>query len=281
MIPRGLPVADAASLAAAARRASVLRTMLVLTLAILLGAAVGLAGRGKAVAGEPVPATGGPTTEVVLDVSGSVGSATYSFTERTLERLSRSSGDVGLVVFSDSAQEALPPGTPAEELRPVARLFHPLKHTQATPYPSLRSRYPLSPWYASFSGGTRISAGIAAAREALRRDHVRGRVILISDLGDAPDDLKPLRRELVRLAAAGIELRILPLPTTFARDLRRFRRLEGPQVAQDALPPQRHAEPARQSAALPTALAAVAVLLALALAANELYGISLRWKEPA
>jgi hypothetical protein len=32
--------------------------------------------------------------------------------------------------------------------------------------------------------------------------------------------------------------------------------------------------------ALPITLAAVAILLALALAANELYGISLRWKDP-
>jgi hypothetical protein len=62
--------------------------------------------------------------------------------------------------------------------------------------------------------------------------------------------------------------------------MNRFRQLEGPQVANEPLPPPRRAAPARQSVALPITLAAVAVLLALALAANELYGISLRWKDP-
>jgi hypothetical protein len=276
---RGLPVADAAALGGAARRARLLRTTLLATVAVLLGAAVVLAGRSKPATAAPVLAARDSTTEIVLDVSGSVGNSTYAFTERTLERLSRSTGGVGLIVFSDSAEEALPPGTPPEELRPIARLFHPLKHPQPSPSPPLLSKFPLSPWYASFSGGTRMSAGIAAAREALARDHARGRVVLISDLGEALDDLKALRRELVRLAGAGIELRVLPLPTTFRRDVQRFRRLEGPQVAQDALPPLRRTSPARDSAAVPVALAAVALLLALALAANELYGVSLRWRE--
>jgi hypothetical protein len=68
----------------------------------------------------------------------------------------------------------------------------------------------MSPWYASFSGGTRISAGLAAARKALIRDHVRARIVLISDLGDASDDLSRMKRELVGLEHAGIELRVMP-----------------------------------------------------------------------
>jgi hypothetical protein len=138
----------------------------------------------------------------------------------------------------------------------------------------------LTPWYASFSGGTRISTGIVAAHEAMRRDHVHGRIVLISDLGDAADDLPTLRRELVRLAQDGIDLKVMPLPNTFDRDLRRFHRLEGPRVTDVPLPP-RVAQHEAARATVPIALAAVGVLLALALAANELFGVSLRGRETA
>ncbi len=273
---RGLPVADAPALGRAARRSRLVRALLVCALTGLIGAAVALATRNTA----PAPAAAAPTgtvTEIVLDVSGSVGDRTFAFTGRALRRLSRG-GPVGLVVFSDSAEEALPPGTPAAELDPLVRLFRPLRDRSAFAYPPPLSKYPMSPWYTSFSGGTRISAGLAAARTALIRDHVHGRIVLISDLGDAADDLARMKRELVRLEQTGIELRVMPLPTTFARDLRRFRRLEGPRVTDVA--PARPRRPAQAAGfAVPAMLAAVGVLLAIALAANELYGVSLRWRE--
>src|SRR5204863_428213 len=96
---------------AAGAGAALLAAGILAALAILLAAAIGLAGRSKAATRAPVAATGGSTTEVVLDVSGSVGDTTYAFTESTLTALARS-GNVGLVVFSDTAEEALPPGTP-------------------------------------------------------------------------------------------------------------------------------------------------------------------------
>jgi hypothetical protein len=274
---RGLPVADAPALGRAARRSRLVRALLVCALTGLVGAAVALAMRNTA----PAPAAAAPTgtvTEIVLDVSGSVGDRTFAFTGRALRRLGRG-GPIGLVVFSDSAEEALPPGTPAAELDPLVRLFRPLRDRSAFAYPPPLSKYPMSPWYTSFSGGTRISAGLAAARTALIRDHVHGRIVLISDLGDAADDLARMKRELVRLEQAGIELRAMPLPTTFARDLRRFRRLEGPRVTDvaPARPPRSTAQAA--GTAVPAMLAAVGVLLAIALAANELYGVSLRWRE--
>jgi hypothetical protein len=272
----GLQIADAPALGHAARRARLVRLALVGALAALVAAAVALATRSN----EPrvaVAPTGGPVTEVVLDVSGSVGTRTFRFTEHALRRLSRG-GPVGLIVFSDSAEEALPPGTPAVELTPLIRLFRPLKESRPAGYPSASARYPMSPWYVSFSGGTRISAGLAAAREALTRDHVRGRIVLISDLADAADDLAKMKRELVALEQAGIELRVMPLPNTFARDLRRFRKLEGPDVAQVEIAPQRR-PPQAAGIAVPASLAALAVLVAIALAANELFGVSLRWRE--
>jgi hypothetical protein len=271
----GLQIADARALARAARRARLLRVLLVCVLGALVAAAVVLATHGSAPAAAAAPA-GGRVTEVVLDVSGSVGNRTFGFTERALRRLSRG-GPIGLIVFSDSAEEALPPGTPAVELTPLIRLFRPVQ-PPADGFAYAGSRYPTSPWYVSFSGGTRISAGLAAAREALTRDHVRGRIVLISDLGDAADDLAKMKRELVALEQAGIELRVMPLPNTFARDLKRFRKLEGPKVAQVDVAPRPRA-PQAAGIAVPASLAALAVLVALALAANELYGVSLRWRE--
>jgi hypothetical protein len=272
----GLRIADAPSLASAARRARLLRVLLVCALAALVGAAVALASRHTSPQ-VAAAAPGGQVTEVVLDVSGSVGNRTFRFTERALRRLSRG-GPVGLIVFSDSAEEALPPGTPAVELTPLLHLFEPGRKPASATYPPAISRYPMSPWYVSFSGGTRISAGLAAARAALTRDRLRGRIVLISDLGDAADDLGKMKRELVKLAQAGIELRVMPLPNTFPRDLRRFRRLEGPEVARVDVPPHQSRAQAA-GIAVPATLAAVAVLLAIALAANELYGVSLRWRE--
>jgi hypothetical protein len=274
---RGLQIADAPALARGARRAGRLRVILVAVLVAVVGPAVALAARNTGAPAAVGAAPAGPVTEIVLDVSGSVGDRTFGFTERALRRLSRG-GPIGLVVFSDSAQEALPPGTPAVELEPLLRLFRPWPDAPAGPSPPVTTRYAMSPWYASFSGGTRISAGLSAAREALDRDHVRGRIVLISDLSDASDDLPQMKRELVRIEQAGIEFRVLPLPNTFAPDLSRFRRLGGPEVARRVditSRPQR----AQAAIAVPAALAALAALLAVALAANELYGVSLRWRE--
>ena len=60
---------------------------------------------------------------VVLDLSASISSDTYQRIGQTLHELSSTNGRYGLVVFSDVAYEALPPGTPAAELKPYARYF--------------------------------------------------------------------------------------------------------------------------------------------------------------
>ena len=60
----------------------------------------------------------------------------------------------GLVLFSDTAYLALPPGTAALELRSFARFFRvPPQRGGALPEP------PRSPWTDAFSAGTRISTG--------------------------------------------------------------------------------------------------------------------------
>ncbi|HEY7691370.1 MAG TPA: VWA domain-containing protein [Gaiellaceae bacterium] len=273
MSTRRLPVADAALLRPATTRSRRLRAALTVASLLLLGAAVLLAARspGPAVAGA---ARGGASTEIVLDVSGSVDSSSRA-AGAALTRLARAGGRAGLILFSDTAQETLPPTTPAAQLLPFARSFAPAKRSTAGPYrlPQLDS----NPWRPSFSGGTRISAGLAAARAALRRDRVHGSVLLISDLGNPVTDAGATKRQLIALDRAGIGVKILPLPNALSADLRWFRRLEGPARFERPLPVRPPRRPATEAVGFPLALAGAAALLALVLGADQLAGRSLRW----
>jgi len=60
---------------------------------------------------------------VVLDLSTSVDAQKSQRVMRVLQSLSETEGRIGLVVFSDSAYEMLPPDTRSEELRPLLRFF--------------------------------------------------------------------------------------------------------------------------------------------------------------
>ena len=60
---------------------------------------------------------------IVLDLSASISSDTFSRIGETLRKLVATNGRYGLVVFSNVAYEALPPGTPASALRPLIRYF--------------------------------------------------------------------------------------------------------------------------------------------------------------
>jgi hypothetical protein len=275
----GLPIADAPFLRPAARRVRLLRWALTGGLAALIGVAVVVAPRGQ---GQPAVATElrGETTEVVLDVSGSVSAKSYRIASRTLAELSRGTAPIGLILFSDSAEEALPPGSPPAELRPFARIFTPRRKGVVGAQSLKPIRYVPTPWYPSFSGGTRMSVGLAVAAQALRRDHVRGRILVLSDLGDAPDDRNQLRRELLALGKSDIDFNVLALPNALPTDRAWFTKLEGRQAIISKLPGRPRApRPSPGNAGLPIPLVAIAALLAVALAANELLGRSLRWGE--
>ena len=60
---------------------------------------------------------------LVLDLSTSVDRMKQQRVRRVLRSLSRTNTRVGLVVFSDTAYEALPAGTRGDELRPLLRFF--------------------------------------------------------------------------------------------------------------------------------------------------------------
>ena len=77
-----------------------------------------------------------------------------------------SGGRFGLVLFSDTAYEAIPPGTPSEALRPLVRYFtlRPARTEGFLP------TFPVNPWANSFSAGTKISTGLELARGVIIDD---------------------------------------------------------------------------------------------------------------
>jgi hypothetical protein len=224
------------------------------------------------------PAAGGAPkqTIVVLDLSGSIEGPAYAEVGSLLNALAANSGSgrrVGLVLFSDVAQEALPPGTKPAELRAYARYFRPVRTRT-------RAAYPGNPWSISFSGGTRISSGLALARRLLARDHVGpARVLLVSDLFDSVADHRWLKSELLAYARMpGVELRVLPVAPSSADTLRMFAAYLGtPRVALAALPPK--AAAAGPAASFPVAFVVLLVLVAAALAGNEIVVPRLEWRE--
>lgn len=197
MTASAIPASEAARLTGAVRRTTLLRAVLGLALLGALALAF-LTARGYDPRFAPlVPA--GTTGMVVLDLSASVQEKAM---QQTLERMARAGEQAGLVSFSDTAYELLPPGTPSRELIPILRYLQPAPGA---------ADLPVNPWR-DFRGGTNISTGMRAAREALERagaDH--GSVVLISDLEILPDEVERLGAEIAALKAANIEVRIVPL----------------------------------------------------------------------
>jgi len=260
-----LPLADAPALRPASLRTAAVRLALAALAAGCVAAAFA-ASRGPTAA--PAAAgIGGASVEIVLDVSGSVADRTGVAIRRALARALTGVHRFGLVVFSDVAEEVEPPGTPVRELGPILRYFRPLRD----------GSFPFNPWALGFTGGTTVSAGIAAARRALERRGRRGRVVLISDLADGPLDRMPLRRELTALARDSIGFRVLPIPVTAVGALPLYRGIFGRHVV--GLPRTTlRAAPRRGTGALPIVLIGIAAAAAAALAARELLVASLRWR---
>lgn len=269
----GIPLADARALAAPARRTAIVRTVLAGLLAALVLAAAA-AGRDPELRRSPfVPERSSGI--VVLDLSASISTDTYERIGNTLAELAAGGGRYGLVVFSDVAYEALPPGTPATELRPFIRYFTlPAQQT-----PGFLPEFPANPWATTFSAGTRISSGLELARQVIRRERLRRpAVLLVSDLDDDPIDLPRLRRLMAEYERGGIPLSVVALNPA-PEDERFFRRLlrEPDALSLARLPRERLAEP--EGAELPLLLAAGTLLAALGLAVNELWGARLVWRE--
>jgi len=269
-----IPFAGASSLAAFARRTRALRIGAAVALLALAAAAILLGRHPRVREVNFLPA--GSNGVVVLDVSASISSDTYSQIGTTLRDLVATRGRYGLVVFSDTAYEALPPGSPSESLRPLVRFFTlPPQRT-----PGVAPTFPDNPWTRSFSAGTRISAGLDLARSVLIDSHLaHPSVLLVSDLDDDAGDLPALASVAEAYKQEKIRLNVVALNAA-ADDQERFRQfIRGTgMLTQGRLPNEPTSEAG--GARFPTWLAAVAVALALLLAANELAFARLNW-EPA
>lgn len=213
---------------------------------------------------------------IVLDLSASISSDTFNRIGATLDQLASTNGRYGLVVFSDVAYQALPPGTPSAELLPFARYFKvPNQQT-----PGLAPAFPTNPWTTTFSAGTRISAGLGLALQVIRAKRLaHPGVILISDLNDDQGDLTNLASSALAYRHEGIGIRIVALNPS-PDDQHRFATLLGDasRITQARLPGNRVES---QGARFPLALALLVGAIALALAVNELYSARLTWRAAA
>ena len=157
-------LADLPRLKLAARRTSAVRLALVLALAGTLAALV-LVARSAGAGRAAVIPEGASTGVVVLDMSASISGPTYARVATTLRGIVDANQSIGLVMFSDSAYELLPPNSPPGALLQFIPFFVPLRYYGSTPV------FEQTPWD-TFMGGTRASTGLAVARRALRRAHV-------------------------------------------------------------------------------------------------------------
>jgi len=252
-----IPFGELDAIAPATRRTLALR--LLLGLAVLgTAAAVVVLARGGETA--PVPLPAGSDGLVVLDLSASISSDTYARIGGTLDRLAGSGGRYGLIVFSDTAYLALPPGTPAAELRPFARRFD---------LPERRGggaiALPTNPWTGSFSAGTKISTGLQLALDEIRERRLgRPAVLLVSDLDDDAGDLERLTSTALSLRRLGVPVRVVGLNPAPEDERYMERLLRRPaDLSHAALPGEERGTGARLR--LPLLLAAIAVAAALAL----------------
>jgi hypothetical protein len=228
MTPRAIPLADGVAFSQEARRFRAARFVIAASLIAVLGASVVAAKTERHGARSPAGPRDGI---VVLDVSFSIKPDNYPQTAATLRQLAESGRRYGLILVSDVAYEAFPPGTPATQLRAVARLFSPLGPNDRPPPWAPRSdehpRFLVNPWEQTIGGGTVLSAGLNLARQILERDRIRRpSVILVSDLNDSYQDLAGLARAVIGLQRAGIGLHAIGLSPGLA-DLKFYRSLTG------------------------------------------------------
>jgi hypothetical protein len=266
-----IPIADAPVFAPAAQRTLIIRLVLA---AALVGAVVSAALVSRNPHTQTIVALPSDSTAIVaLDLSASISSDTYSRIGSTLSSLARSHGRFGLVVFSDLAYEALPPGTAAANLKPLVRFFALPKQAS----PGFAPTYPTNPWTDSFTAGTKISAGLALAhRIAVDSGVHRPVVILISDLDDDPDDVARLTTIMLAYKRDHIGLDIVSLNASpEAKAYFQHIAPRGtPVIHAGTLAPG--PEP-RNHTPFPWLLVALAALAAAGLALNELWGPRLEW----
>jgi hypothetical protein len=219
--PDAIPVAGLDRLRRAARRTMLQRSALGLAAVALLVAA-GLTARNLQLPAATLVAEG-RSGVIALDLSRSINGSRQEEMAGTLQRFAVPGQRVGLVAFSDTAYELLPPGSPGSELQRLIDLLTPYRVKPT----AKKLRLPAMPWDVSFRAGTVISSGLEMAQRALRRHgESRGTILLVSDLSALADDLPRVANQLVALRNAKIDLRIAAVEPT-ETDRAMFERLAG------------------------------------------------------
>jgi hypothetical protein len=258
-----VPLADLSRLQPAAQRTSVLRVFLAAALAatfVLLFLTARSAGAGRAA----VFPKGVHTGVVALDMSASISGPTYARVATTLRGIVNANQSVGLVMFSDTAYELLPPNSPPGALAQFIPYYVPKRYYGGAPV------FSQTPWD-TFMGGTRVGTGLEMARVALRRAGVaHGAILLVSDLDDSNGDQSLLEQEAATLHAQHIPVRIVPLFATI-RDVDLFTALFGQSSMVDpsVFTQTAKREAASVAASQPWALLLLGGALVLLLAGNE------------
>jgi hypothetical protein len=189
-------------------RARATRAVLVALAVLCLGAALAavlIARHPRSQTVVPLPTSS--QTVLVLDLSASISADTFSRIGGTLAELAHSGKRFGLVLFSDEAYEAMPPGTPAAALQPFVRYFTLPEQKR----PGFAPTFPDNPWQSTFTGGTRISAGLDLARRIALADDRPATVVLVSDLDDEPADVPRLASVLLAYRRDDVPVRIVAL----------------------------------------------------------------------
>jgi hypothetical protein len=307
--PRAIPLADLRELRMPLLRTAIVRFGLaLLLLALLAGAWLLVRDDDPSKSAALIPGSEGGV--IVLDLSASIGSTPHLRTANALRYVQQTRQSFGMVVFSDTAYEAVPPGTAFTEMAPFMRHFgrvrlYPCIRRGSRPCPAGSYEVPqdtpweeynrlveaatrggsrTNPWSGSFRSGTRISRGLETAREILRRDGSSSLgVLLISDLDDSLFDVPQLTQTLIRFKEEKIPLKIVGLrPAPDDREL--FRRVLGDDafVTRPELQRKREAltrEQRKSGTDFPVALAGAAALILLLLALNEHLCGRLTWRR--
>ncbi len=280
-----IPSVDAHELAPAARRTRLALTVLAI---LAVAVAVALVPAADRSAGLPAALRGGNGLMVVIDVSSSTLGFSNMIAKSLLTLANDPSQRAGLVLASQSAYMALPPETPGSALRGWQRMIDYVnKQNHELAVRAKLDRSPLPnpapgdyPWVGVFTGGTRLSTGLARAIQALRDAGIHhGQIVLVSDLRDAPEDLPRVGVLITRMRELGIKLRVVTVGHA-TRDPKEFSDIGGSAFIMDAADavyaPEHTPNLRSQPSALPLILlgAALAVLLALA---EPL--LPLRWRD--
>jgi hypothetical protein len=272
-VSSGIPLADAPAFR---RRAIATRVALAVLVACAAAAAVGVLLTSRSPRSQTlVPLPSNANVVIVLDLSASISSDSFSRIGGTLGALSQTADRVGLVVFSDDAYEALPPGAPAADLAPLVRYFT-LPQQRV---PGFMPSFPANPWANTFTGGTVISAGMEMAIDIAVAQRPRATVMLVSDLDDDPNDLPTLAAVAAVAQHDRVPIRIVGLNPS-PEDIEYFRTIFGHNAAIVEAPTLGQAPP-QQRTPFPWALVALTVAAAIALALREGWAPRLAWRRSA